>query len=203
MAQANNSQHSSSGKSPNIWQHRRIVVALSGGISCYKIASLVSRSIQADASVRVLMTPAACRFVGPTTFESLSGSPVLTDIFAPSRDYESPHTALAQWCQLMIIAPATADLIAKLAVGRTDDVVCLTACALPASTPVLLAPAMNEQMWQNPITQRNTRTVIETLGYHTVGPDEGWQACRTTGVGRMSEPDQIFESATQLLETHR
>jgi phosphopantothenoylcysteine decarboxylase/phosphopantothenate--cysteine ligase len=98
----------------------------------------------------------------------------------------------------MIVAPATADISAKLAAGLCDDVVTLTACALPRDTPVLLAPAMNEQMWQNPVTQRNVDTCRQLLGYHTVGPGVGWQACRTKGAGRMSEPDEILDAAAAL-----
>ena len=178
-----------------VWTGRRIVVALTGGIACYKVAPLVSSIVQHGAEVRVIMTEAAARFVGPVTFESLSGRPVAQSIWHAQQDHESPHVAIARWCELFLIAPATADIIAKLAAGICDDVVSLSACALPRTTPVLLAPAMNEQMWENPITRRNIETLRQTLGYHTVGPEEGWQACRTSGPGRMAEPDQIIAAA--------
>ncbi len=180
------------------WSDRRVIVALSGGIACYKTATLVSRFVQAGAHVRIIMTDAAIRFVAPLTFESLSGTAVVTSIWDPPEHRESPHVELARWCELMIIAPATADIIAKLAAGLCDNVVTLTACALPRDTPVLLAPAMNEQMWQNPVTRRNVDTCRQLLGCHTVGPGEGWQACRTRGAGRMSEPEEILAAAATL-----
>ena len=180
------------------WSDRRVLVALSGAIACYKTATLVSRLVQAGAQVRVIMTDAATRFVAPLTFESLSGTAVVTSVWGAAEHRESPHVELARWCELMIVAPATADVIAKLAAGLCDDVVTLTACALPRDTPVLLAPAMNEQMWQNPVTRRNVDTCRQLLGCHTVGPGVGWQACRTRGAGRMSEPEEILDAAAAL-----
>ena len=187
------------GASQAVWTDRRVIVALTGGIACYKLAYVVSRLVQSGAAVRVMMTDAATRFVAPLTFESLSGSPVTTSIWQSHGHHESPHVELARWCDLYIVAPATANSIAKLAAGICDEAVSLTTCALPRTTPVLLAPAMNEQMWLNPVTQRNLATVKQVLGYHLVGPGEGWQACRTQGAGRMSEPDEIVEAAAALL----
>jgi len=187
------------GTSQAIWTDRRVIVALTGGIACYKMAYVVSQLVQNGAAVRVMMTEAATRFVAPLTYESLSGSPVTTSIWQSHGHHESPHVELAGWCDLHIIAPATANSIAKLASGIHDDAVSLTTCALPQTTPVLLAPAMNEQMWMNPVTQRNLATVKQVLGYHLVGPGEGWQACRTQGPGRMSEPDEIIAAAAALL----
>lgn len=184
------------------WSGRKVIVAITGGISAYKTATLVSKLVQAGASVRVLMTEAAQRFVGPLTFQSLSSYPVITSIWQADDRPDAQHVGLARWGDLMIIAPASADILAKLAAGITDDVVCLTACALPRSpkpTPLLLAPAMNADMWANPVVQRNLATVKELLGYATVGPEEGWQACRTKGAGRMSGPEAILEAAGRLL----
>ncbi len=181
---------------------KKIIVAATGGIACYKAATLVSRLAQAGAAVQVLMTEAATRFVTPLTFQTLSNAPVVTSIWQAQDRYDSQHVALARWADLMVIAPASADILAKLAAGICDDVVCLTACALPRTprmTPVLLAPAMNEQMWENPVTQRNLATVKDVLGYRTVGPESGWQACRTVGAGRMSEPETILEEAKRIL----
>jgi len=177
------------------WSGRSVAVAVAGGIACYKAASLVSLLTQAGADVRVVMTRAATRFVSPLTFRSLSGSAVMTSPWRSEQNPESPHVAMARWCELMIIAPATADMIAKIAAGVADDPVCLLALVVGRSKPVLLAPAMNADMWDNPITQRNVQTVRDLLGYHTVGPETGWQACRTTGPGRMSEPEQILAVA--------
>lgn len=187
------------GESAPIWADRRVIVALTGGIACYKVATLVSRLVQRGATVRVLMTEAATRFVAPLTFQSLSGQPVITSVWQAPDHPESPHIGLARWCHLYVIAPATADILAKLAAGICDDVVSLTAAALPRGTPVLLAPAMNEQMWENPITQRNLATLHSLATHHVTGPERGWQACRTSGAGRMSEPEQILEAAGKLL----
>ena len=113
--------------------------------------------------------------------------------------HDSQHIGLARWGDLFIIAPASADILAKLAAGLTDDIVSLTATALPGSTPVLVAPAMNADMWANPIVQRNVATIGQVLGYHMVGPEDGWQACRTSGAGRMSEPETIMAAAAKLI----
>jgi phosphopantothenoylcysteine synthetase/decarboxylase len=185
------------------WHGRHVLLAVTGGIACYKAASLTSLLVQQGAQVRVAMTEAATQFVGPLTFQSLSGQPTITTIWQSQDHHESQHVGIARWCDLMIIAPASADIIAKLTAGICDDVVSLTACALPKSTPVLLAPSMNADMWANPIVQRNLTTVKETLSYQTVGPGEGWQACRTEGAGRMSEPVSILEAAEHLLIDER
>ncbi len=182
-----------------IWARRKVVVAVTGGIACYKTAALVSRLVQAGADVRVIMSEAATRFVAPLTFQSLSGKTVLMSIWQSDDHPDSQHVGLARWCDLMIIAPATANILGKLAAGLTDDVVSLVASALPRATPLLVAPAMNADMWASPIVQRNLATVKQVLGYHTVGPDEGWQACRTTGPGRMSEPQAIMAAAAAVL----
>ena len=173
-------------------------MAVTGGIACFKSATLVSRLVQSNASVRVIMTEAATRFVTPLTFESLSGQAVGTSVWQTSGGHDVAHIELAAWPDLVIVAPATADYIARIAGGRCDDLVTLCACALPRQTPLLLAPAMNEQMWKHPVTQRNLKTLRELLGYHVVGPEIGWHACRTQGPGRMSEPDQILEAAVKL-----
>jgi len=191
----------STGSPDPSWAGRKIIVALTGGIACYKIATLVSRLVQAGADVRVLMTDAATRFIAPLTFQSLTGKPVVTSTWDAVDFHDSQHIGLARWCDLFILAPASADILAKLAAGLTDDIVSLTASALPRTTPVLLAPAMNADMWANPIVQRNITTLRELLSYHTVGPEQGWQACRTSGAGRMSEAEAIKDAAALLLAT--
>jgi phosphopantothenoylcysteine synthetase/decarboxylase len=184
---------------------RKVLVGVSGGIACYKATALVSRLVQAGAAVRVIMTEAATRFVTPLTFQALSGQSVLTSIWEADDRPDSQHIGLAKWCDAFVIAPASADVIAKIAHGLTDDLISLTACALPRTpgsartTPVLLAPAMNANMWENPITQRNLATLRDVLGWQTVGPETGWQACRTAGAGRMSEPEAIFEAVKKFL----
>ncbi len=179
---------------------KRVLVGISGGIACYKVATLVSRLVQRGADVRVVMTDAATRFVAPLTFQSLSGHPVLTSIWESDDRPDSQHVGLARWCEMFIIAPATADCIARVTHGLTGDLVTLTANALPGQTPLLIAPAMNADMWAHPATQRNVRLLTELLpNLHMTGPDAGWQACRTLGAGRMSEPEAILERAAALL----
>ena len=180
------------------WSGRKVLLAVTGGIACFKAASLASRLVQSGAIVRVIMTDAATRFVTPLTFETLSGHPVGTSVWPSADDGDVTHIDLARWPELVIVAPATADFIAGVAAGRCDDLVALCICALSRSTPVLLAPAMNAQMWQSPVTQRNVETLQQLLGHHIVGPEQGWQACRTQGPGRMSEPDGILEAAAIL-----
>lgn len=180
---------------------RKIVVGVTGGIAAFKTASLVSQLSQAGATVRVVMTEAATKFITPLTLQSLSGNEVITEIWQTVDRPDSQHIGLARWAELVIIAPASTDMIAKLAAGICDDPVSLMVVALPLTTPVLLAPAMNEQMWQSPITQRNFATVTGLLKHHVVGPDSGWQACRTQGNGRMSEPAAIYDAAAKLLKS--
>ena len=173
---------------------KHIIVALTGGIACYKTATLVSRLVQQGADVRVLMTEAATRFVGELTFRSLSGKPVMTSPWQADDHPDSQHVGVARWADLMVIAPATANILAKLAHGLTDDVVSLTACALPGQTPLLLAPAMNADMWAGPIVQQNVAALAALDHVTLIGPDSGWQACRTKGAGRMSEPETILDA---------
>lgn len=182
-----------------VFKGRRVLVALTGGIACYKTAAVVSRLVQDGAEVRVMMTKAATRFIGPLTFASLSGKPVVTSVWEADEHHDSPHVQLARWCEVMLIAPASADMIAKLAAGICDDVVSLTAAALPRATPLLLAPAMNADMWSSPVVQRNLATLKDLLGAATIGPESGWQACRTQGAGRMSEAEAIVDAVAQSL----
>ena len=179
---------------------RKILIALSGGIACYKTATLVSRLVQAGADVRVIMTEAATKFITPLTLQSLSGHTVLTSMWDHDDRPDSQHVGLARWCEALCIAPCSADMIAKLAHGLTPDIVSLTASALPATTPLLLVPAMNADMWANPVCQRNLGLLRELLpNLNEVGPEDGWQACRTNGGGRMSEPEAIRDALIAIV----
>ena len=181
---------------------KRIAVALSGGIACYKTATLVSRLVQRGAEVRVLMTQAATEFVAPLTFQSLSGKAVLTSMWDHSDNPESQHVGTARWCDLLVIAPCSMDMVGKIAAGLTPDVVSLTVSALPEKTPLVLAPAMNADMWASPILQRNLTLLRELLPNLTeVGPADGWQACRTRGAGRMSEPEEILDVLLKVIKS--
>ncbi|MCZ6837569.1 MAG: hypothetical protein O7G85_17470 [Planctomycetota bacterium] len=171
---------------------RRILIGLSGGIACYKMATLVSRLTQAGAEVTVLMTEAATKFVTPLTFQALSGRPVYTNQWSHIESQDPQHIALARAADLMIIAPCTMDMLARLAHGHANDVVCLIASALDLKRqPIILAPSMNETMYQQPSTQRNLDQ-LRNDGYVILDPESGWQACRTVGVGRMVEPEAIL-----------
>jgi phosphopantothenoylcysteine decarboxylase/phosphopantothenate--cysteine ligase len=173
-----------------------VLVCLSGGIACYKVATLVSRLAQAGAHVTVAMSPAATKFVAPLTFQALSARPVLTSPWdaTPGDDglLDPQHIKVAQKAQLVVVAPCTMDCLARLAHGRGDEIVSLLLSAVDrTTTPVLLCPSMNAAMWSQPATQRNVRQ-LQSDGYKFEGPAEGWQACRTQGPGRMSEPDAIL-----------
>ena len=179
---------------------KKILIGLSGGIACYKTATLVSRLVQRGANVRAIMTEAATKFITPLTLQSLSGHPVLVSMWDHDDRPDSQHVGLARWCDVFCIAPCSADMIAKLVHGLTPDIVSLTASALPCSIPLLIAPAMNADMWANPICQRNLSLLRELLpNLIEVGPEEGWQACRTNGGGRMSEPQAIRDAISKCL----
>ncbi len=185
---------------PNPLAGKKILIGISGGIACYKVAAVVSRLVQAGADVRVIMTEAATQFVAPLTFQSLSGHPVLTSMWSHDDRPDSQHIGLARWADLLVIAPCSADMLAKLAAGLTPDLVSLTACALPSTTPLLAAPAMNADMWANPVVQRNLKTLRDLLPHwQEIGPAEGWQACRTQGTGRMSEAEDIVAATAKTL----
>jgi phosphopantothenoylcysteine decarboxylase/phosphopantothenate--cysteine ligase len=184
----------------NPLEAKRIAVALTGGIACYKACTVVSKLVQDGAEVTVLMTDAATKFVGPLTLESLSGRAVQTSLWHAVDNYTSEHVDLARWCDAMLIAPASANTLAKLAAGICDNVVTTIACALPSGTPLIAAPSMNEGMWLNPITQRNIQTLVDLRGVHIIGPGAGWQACRTEGAGRMSEPEEIVEALGKIFD---
>ncbi len=159
----------------------RVAVLVSGGIAAYKVADVVSRLAQAGCQVRVAMTGAATRFVGPATFHGLSGRPVQTDLFAPSGPAE-PHVELGDWAQVALVAPATADLLARLAGGHADDLV--TATVLAARCPVVVAPAMNDAMWARPAVAANVET-LRRWGLHLVEPESGHLASGHLGAGRL------------------
>ncbi|MCH7791669.1 MAG: hypothetical protein IID31_05235 [Planctomycetes bacterium] len=180
-----------------------MIVALTGGIAAYKTAGLVSRLVQEGAEVTVAMTEAAARFVAPLTFQALSGRPVYTSRWEHIEASDPQHIALARDVDAVVIAPCSMDCLARLATGRTDDVVTLIVSAVDrARAPVLLAPAMNEVMWNQASTRRNVET-LRADGFEFVGPGSGWQACRQVGMGRMSEPEEILEALWRVLAARR
>jgi phosphopantothenoylcysteine decarboxylase/phosphopantothenate--cysteine ligase len=180
---------------------RRIAVGVGGGIAAYKACELVRELMRAGAEVRVAMTPAAAEFVTALTFQNLSHQPVLTDYFDPSQEALFGHLRLARWAELYVVAPATADLIARLRAGIANDAV--TTSLLAYTGPVLLAPAMNVAMWKNRRTQENVSALTGEKRYHVVGPASGELADGDVGPGRLAEIVDIVDAAASALASGR
>jgi phosphopantothenoylcysteine decarboxylase/phosphopantothenate--cysteine ligase len=174
---------------------REIVVGVSGGIAAYKTAALVSQLVQAGAGVTVVLSSSAREFIGPATFAALTGRRVVENSFDEAFPL-GPHIELARRGNLLCVAPATANLLAKAATGLADDL--LSTLMLSFTGPVLLAPAMNNEMWEKPAVQRNVQQLRKD-GVHFVDPQEGWLSCRVRGVGRMAEPADIFRAIDELV----
>jgi phosphopantothenoylcysteine decarboxylase/phosphopantothenate--cysteine ligase len=175
----------------------RIVVGVAGGIAAYKAAQLVRLFDKAGATVDVAMTARAQKFVGPMTFQALTRRPVFTDLFSLTEEATIGHIQLADQADLVVVAPATANAMARLAAGQADDAV--SAVVLATRAPVLLAPSMNVNMWSHPLTQANLARLVDVARYRVVGPGDGFLACRWTGPGRLAEPSDIAEAAAHLL----
>jgi phosphopantothenoylcysteine decarboxylase/phosphopantothenate--cysteine ligase len=176
-----------------------LLIGVSGGIAAYKTAALVSSLVQDGHGVSVVMTRAARKFIGAATFRALTGRPVVNDAFDPHYPLGA-HIELADKAALLCVAPASADLLAKAATGLADDL--LTTLLLSFTGPVLIAPAMNAAMWDKPSVQRSLAT-LRGDGYHIIGPQEGWQSCRRSGMGRMAEPADIQSEVERLLRAKR
>ena len=178
-------------------QGQRVLLGVSGGIAAYKSADLVRRLREAGAEVRVVMTAGAAHFITPTTLQALSGHPVRESLWDAAAEAAMGHIELARWATRVLIAPATADLLARLAQGRADDL--LTTLCLATEAPLTVAPAMNRLMWAHAATQANL-ALLRQRGVAVSGPDSGGQACGETGEGRMREPaDLVAELAAALL----
>lgn len=178
-------------------QGREILLGISGGIAAYKTADLTSKLVQKGAAVSVVMTKSAEKFVGATTFEALTGRPVYQGGFSPQEHFQGEHIGLARRAELFVIAPATANVIAQIAHGLADDL--LSTLALTCTVPMLIAPAMNADMWAKPSVQRNLAQLKED-GIHIVEPGEGWLSCGVIGKGRMAEPADILTRIEELLD---
>ncbi|NOU14110.1 MAG: bifunctional phosphopantothenoylcysteine decarboxylase/phosphopantothenate--cysteine ligase CoaBC [Methylococcaceae bacterium] len=180
--------------------NKHILLAVSGGIAAYKSAELVRVMRKSGAEVRVVMTQAATQFVSPLTFQALSGHPVHTDILNAEAEHAMDHISLARWADAMIIAPATANTIAKCSLGMADDL--LSTLYLAAKCAVYMAPSMNQAMWHHPATQENIARLL-SHGVTLIGPEAGEQACGETGLGRMSDPiiicEQVLAESSMLL----
>jgi len=178
----------------------RTLLCVSGGIACYKAADLASSLVQAGAVVDVAMTDAALQFVTPLTFQTLTGRGVYTSLWQSTQEYDPAHLSLTEQADLMIVAPATANILAKMSVGLADDLVSTLALSAWGACGILVAPAMNTRMWSAPPTQGNMASLSER-GVCIVGPGEGRLACGTVGPGRMAEPKEIFVRASEILRT--
>ncbi len=181
--------------------NKRILLGITGGIAAYKAAELVRVLKKAGAEVRVVMTAGAMEFITPLTLQALSGNPVHHALLDPEAEAGMGHIELAKWADLLLVAPASANFIARLTQGSGDDL--LTTISLATEAPIALAPAMNQAMWREPITQANIARLTDLKGskLHMFGPAEGVQACGDAGPGRMLEPEQIAVHAADLFET--
>lgn len=179
-------------------QGKRILVGVTGGIAAYKTADLVRRLIERGAEVRVAMTASAREFITPLTFQALSGQPVRTELFDPAAEAAMGHIELARWANLILVAPASASFLARLATGQANDL--LSTLCLATEAPIAVAPAMNRVMWANAATQANVAT-LKQRGVHICGPGEGDQACGEVGPGRMLEPLDLVDRASILVQT--
>ena len=178
-----------------------VLLGVSGGIAAYKSVDLASKLTAAGVRIQTVMTQNATRLVGPASFGAVTRSAVFTDLWSMPEDYKIGHIALADWADVVVVAPATANIIGKAANGICDDLLSTILCAcspLLQSGKVLMAPAMNNNMWSNPAVQRNTKTLQE-MGYKIIGPAEGRLACGTEGPGRMSEPQEIIEAIKTIV----
>lgn len=181
---------------PIMLKERRIVLGVTGGIAAYKACELVRESVRRGAHIRVVMTDHACEFVTPLTFETLSGQPVATDLFRMSSDFEIGHITLAKFAELVVIAPATANIIGKMAAGIADDL--LSTVLLATTAPVLVCPAMNDRMYSHAIVQENLARLV-AHGYWVLSPEYGDLACRTEGQGRLPDAPDIIEEMEAIL----
>ena len=179
-------------------QRKRVLLGITGGIAAYKACELCRRLRDLEAEVQVVMTPAATRFITPLTLQALSGRPVRTDLLDPAAEAAMGHIELARWADLIVVAPASADFLARLAAGTADDL--LTTACLATDAPIAVAPAMNQAMWRSPATRRNCAT-LAVDGVLLWGPGSGSQACGDEGPGRMLEPQELLQRIQALLGT--
>jgi phosphopantothenoylcysteine decarboxylase len=177
---------------------RNIVLGVTGSIAAYKAAEITSRLAKAGTDVHVVMTGDAQRFITALPFKTLSRNPVVTDLYDEEEGWKPTHIELADQANLLMIAPATANILAKMAHGLANDALSCIALALNPGTPVLVAPAMNGKMWLHPATQANVAT-LKGRGVTFIGPEEGMLSCGYEGIGRLFEPERIVQRALELL----
>ena len=173
-----------------------VLLGVSGGIAAYKAVDLASKLTSGGVSVKTVMTVNACELIRPKSFEAVTGLPVFLDMWTGPEEYKISHINLAEWADVIVVAPATANIIGKAAGGICDDLLSTILCAC-WSKPTLIAPAMNSNMWDNPAVQRNVKILKET-GFKLIGPEKGRLACGTEGIGRMAEPKDIVEAIGRI-----
>ncbi len=177
-----------------------ILLGVSGGVAAYKAVALASKLTAAGAKVRTVMTEAACWLIGPKSFQAVTRSAVFTSLWDPPEGDKISHIALADWADIVVVAPATANIISKIANGICDDLLSTTLCAaspLIKSGATLLAPAMNNNMWDNPAVQRNVK-MVKQMGFELIGPEVGRLANGKEGIGRMAEPKDILKAIEKI-----
>jgi phosphopantothenoylcysteine decarboxylase/phosphopantothenate--cysteine ligase len=174
----------------------KILLGVSGGVAAFKAVALASKLTGSGTTVKTIMTKSACELIVPKSFEAVTGQPVYTSLWNCPQEYKIGHISLADWADVIVIAPATANIIGKLANGICDDLLSTVLCAAHKKT-ILAAPAMNNNMWENPVVQNNVKT-LKSMNYIMVGPAEGRLACGTEAVGRMSEPEDIIEEIKNI-----
>lgn len=182
----------------DIFQQKKILLGVTGGIAAFKAVDLASKLTKHGASVTTVMTENACKLIGPKSFEAITGNPVLTTMWNSPEEYKITHIDVRENNDAVVVAPATANIIAKMANGICDDLLSTTLCAC-WNNPVLFAPAMNNMMWNNPAVQRNLSLIKNEFGVRTIGPESGRLACGSDDIGRMSEPEDILDALAAML----
>ena len=177
-----------------------VLLGVSGGVAAYKAVDLASRLTAGGSKVKTVMTENACRLIGPKSFEAVTASAVYTDMWATTEDFKISHIALVDWADMVVVAPATANIIGKAANGICDDLLSTMLCTC-WKKPTILAPAMNTKMWENPVVQVNIEK-LKQIGFEIVGPATGRLACGTEGIGRMAEPQDILDAIVSKIKSN-
>ena len=180
-------------------KNKKILIGITGGIAIYKICGLARLFVKNGADVRVVMTKSATKLISPITFQALTGFPVCVSMFEPSDEGKVKHISLVDWCDIFILAPATANTIGKIANGIADNLLTTTIMALPKNKPMVIAPSMNDNMWTNSFVQRNIKALGEIENYHIVEPDTGQLCVINEGKGRLAKIQKIFDVSEKLL----
>ncbi len=178
---------------------KNILIGVCAGIASYKVCYLVRKLIKQGHSVKVMMTPAAAEFIRPILFKELTGEPVYQEMFL-SYGQKTQHIKLSEWTDLAVVAPLTANTLSKLALGICDNLLTTVICALGSQKPLLLVPSMNQRMWQNKIIKNNLGILRKIKNYEIILPEKGELACGSEGVGRMAEPEKIYQKIKILLK---